>query len=75
MATDYNFEGWLGHGPDSVEGKMKWGGFEPKVWEEDDVDIKITHCGVCASDLHTMSSGWGPIEYRKCPLSFIPLSR
>ncbi|PQE18166.1 zinc-binding dehydrogenase protein [Rutstroemia sp. NJR-2017a BBW] len=66
MATDYKFEGWLGHGPDSVEGKMKWGGFQPKVWEENDVDIKITHCGVCASDLHTMSSGWGPIEYPCC---------
>ncbi|KAK5200366.1 hypothetical protein LTR99_009163 [Exophiala xenobiotica] len=66
MATNYTFQGWLGLDPDSVKGEMKWGDFTPKVWEEDDVDIQVTHCGVCASDLHTMSSGWGPISYPCC---------
>ncbi|KAG5455457.1 MAG: chaperonin 10-like protein [Olpidium bornovanus] len=22
-----------------------------------------THCGICASDLHTLRSGWGPTDY------------
>lgn len=57
-ATDYKFEGWLGHDPSSAKGNMKWGEFEPKPWEETDVDIKITHCGICGSDLHTLRSGW-----------------
>jgi alcohol dehydrogenase (NADP+) len=65
MATDYKFQGWLGHDPDSVNGKMVWGEFEPKKWTEDDVDVKITHCGICGSDLHTLRSGWGPTPYRK----------
>ena len=56
--TDYKFEGWLGHDADSVNGKMVWGEFEPKPWEETDVDIKVTHCGICGSDLHTLRSGW-----------------
>ena len=51
---------------ESVKGKLVWQGFEPKKWEETDVDIKITHCGVCASDLHTLRSGWGPTDYPVC---------
>jgi D-arabinose 1-dehydrogenase-like Zn-dependent alcohol dehydrogenase len=66
--TDYKFEGWLGKGPESVQGKMEWGAFTPKTWTENDVDIKITHCGVCGSDLHTLKSGWGPTQYRKSVL-------
>ncbi|KAL1855548.1 hypothetical protein Plec18167_004109 [Paecilomyces lecythidis] len=62
MSTDYQFQGWLGQDKDSI-GNLKWGTFEPKPWEETDVDIKITHCGICGSDLHTLRSGWGPTLY------------
>lgn len=58
MAQDYKFEGWMGLDKDSADGKMVWQEFEPKPWEETDVDIKITHCGICGSDLHTLRSGW-----------------
>ena len=64
---DYKFQGWLGYDPKSVEGNMKWDTFEPKKWTENDVDIKITHCGICGSDIHTLSSGWRPTTYRKLP--------
>ena len=33
--------------------------FTPKTFEEDDVEITISHCGVCGSDLHTLRQGWG----------------
>lgn len=46
------FEGWLGLDKDAVKGSMKWDKFEPKKWTEDDVDIEISHCGMCGSDLH-----------------------
>ncbi|KLO17374.1 GroES-like protein [Schizopora paradoxa] len=36
--------------------------FPSKNWEETDVEIAITHCGVCGSDVHTITSGWGGIE-------------
>ncbi|KAK3312030.1 chaperonin 10-like protein [Apodospora peruviana] len=65
-ATDYKFEGWLGLDASAADGKMVWGEFEPKPWEETDVDIKITHCGICGSDLHTLRSGWGPTNYPCC---------
>ncbi|KAF2257822.1 GroES-like protein [Lojkania enalia] len=66
MSLDYKFEGWLGHDPSSAKGKMQWGFFEPKEWEETDVDIKISHCGICGTDLHNLRSGWGPTIYPCC---------
>lgn len=65
-ATDYKFEGWLGLDKTAAAGKMVWGEFEPKSWTEDDVDIKVSHCGICGSDIHTLRSGWvstRPLEY------------
>lgn len=57
-ATDYSFEGWTATDPSAIEGNMKWQEIKPKTWEETDVDIKITHCGMCGSDLHFLSNGW-----------------
>ncbi|EKG16378.1 Alcohol dehydrogenase superfamily zinc-containing [Macrophomina phaseolina MS6] len=61
--ADYKFEGWCGHGPESANGQMKWEEYKPKTWTEDDVDIKISHCGICGSDIHTLRSGWYPTPY------------
>ena len=33
--------------------------FKPKDFEAKDVEIAITHCGVCGSDVHTLKQGWG----------------
>lgn len=57
------FEGWVAHDPSAAKGNMKWGDYEPKPFEETDIEMEITHCGVCGSDLHTLSSGWGPSDY------------
>ncbi|PWY75022.1 zinc-binding alcohol dehydrogenase [Aspergillus heteromorphus CBS 117.55] len=65
-ASDYKFEGWMGLDSKAVEGNMVWKDFEPKPWEETDVDIKVSHCGICGSDLHTLRSGWGPTAYPCC---------
>lgn len=56
----------MGLDKDSVKGKMVWQDYEPKPWEETDVDIKITHCGICGSDIHTLRSGWAPADYPVC---------
>lgn len=70
-ATDYKFTGWLGLDKDSVNGKMVWKEFEPKPWEETDVDIKISHCGICGSDMHTLRSGWVRLSYSTLYISNI----
>ncbi|KAI8991177.1 chaperonin 10-like protein [Mycotypha africana] len=57
------FHGWACHGKD-----------EPMVWEElklraeDDysVDMDISHCGICGSDVHTMDANWSQPDYPVC---------
>ena len=66
MSTDYKFQGWMGLDPSAVDGNMKYQSYEPKNWEEMDIDIKITHCGICGSDIHTLRSGWGSSLYPCC---------
>ncbi len=34
--------------------------FELKSEEPEDVTVAIEYCGCCASDVHTISGGWGP---------------
>ncbi|OSC98300.1 GroES-like protein [Trametes coccinea BRFM310] len=35
--------------------------FQAKNFGPEDVEIAITHCGVCGSDVHTATGGWGPV--------------
>ncbi|KAJ5161089.1 hypothetical protein N7492_006481 [Penicillium capsulatum] len=76
--NDYKFEGWMGLDPSASQGNMVWQEFEPKEWEETDVDIKISHCGICGSDLHTLRSGWVrlALQYivREISLTFLPVA-
>ncbi|KIX04500.1 uncharacterized protein Z518_05370 [Rhinocladiella mackenziei CBS 650.93] len=66
MSTSYKFQGWMGLDPESANGKMVWREFEPKPFEDTDVDIRITHCGICGTDIHTLRSGWDPADYPVC---------
>ncbi|KAE8145637.1 hypothetical protein BDV25DRAFT_164221 [Aspergillus avenaceus] len=40
--------------------------FKLKPFGEYDVDIKIEACGVCGSDVHTISGGWGEQKFPLC---------
>ncbi|KAK6335681.1 hypothetical protein TWF696_002447 [Orbilia brochopaga] len=62
MATE-RFTGWVGKDASAADGNLVYEEFQPKKWEETDVDIEITHCGMCGSDLHTLSGGWHKPEY------------
>ncbi|EED77281.1 predicted protein [Postia placenta Mad-698-R] len=37
--------------------------FQPKIFQPEDVEIAITHCGVCGSDVHTLTQGWGESKF------------
>ena len=41
MSSETKFEGWVGLGSESAEGKMVWQGYTPKPFEEMDVDIEV----------------------------------
>ncbi|KAF2464987.1 alcohol dehydrogenase-like protein [Lindgomyces ingoldianus] len=66
MTSPEAFHGWLGHAPDSAQGKLKWESFTPKPFAPTDIDIKVSHCGICGTDIHTLRSGWGPTHYPVC---------
>ncbi|KAL9635172.1 MAG: hypothetical protein Q9164_003638 [Protoblastenia rupestris] len=62
MGYPDTFEGFM------IEDQSKWTEFKkqefkPKKFEDRDIDIKIEACGVCGSDVHTITGGWGD-----CPL-------
>jgi D-arabinose 1-dehydrogenase-like Zn-dependent alcohol dehydrogenase len=40
--------------------------FRPKAFESHDVDVEIEACGVCGSDVHTLTGGWGQANFRLC---------
>ncbi|KAF2092649.1 GroES-like protein [Rhizodiscina lignyota] len=61
--SDYKFEGWCGLDSNAASGNMQWQEYQPKPWTEDDVDIRITHCGMCASDLIFLRTPWAPDPY------------
>ncbi|KAI5863850.1 NADPH-dependent medium chain alcohol dehydrogenase [Durotheca rogersii] len=62
--------------PDEFEGfmidelgehtKFKRRTFKPKVFGDHDVDIQIECCGVCGSDVHTVTGGWGDAPTPLC---------
>ncbi|KAJ1680245.1 hypothetical protein EV182_000401 [Spiromyces aspiralis] len=37
--------------------------YEPRPLGPHDVEIQISHCGICGSDIHTIDSGWGATQY------------
>ncbi|EEY65387.1 mannitol dehydrogenase, putative [Phytophthora infestans T30-4] len=37
--------------------------YESRLLGPDDVEIKISHCGICGSDIHHLDSGWKPTMY------------
>jgi alcohol dehydrogenase (NADP+) len=41
--------------------------YEPRPLGKDDVAIKITCCGICHSDIHTIDSDWGGADYPVIP--------
>lgn len=47
-SQDYKFKGWVGLDKDCVEkGTLEEQEFTPKPFGDSDIDIKITHCGIC----------------------------
>ena len=52
-----------GYGVETTDPSL-WSNFKllsypSKAFQDTDIEIAITHCGVCGSDVHTLSQGWG----------------
>ncbi|KAI0668393.1 GroES-like protein [Trametes maxima] len=55
---ELEFKGYAMTDP-SVWSNLTVTSFKPKPLAPEDIEIAITHCGVCGSDLHTLTGGWG----------------
>ena len=42
MTSDAKFEGWVGLDKESAKGNLIWQSYEPKKFEETDVDVSLT---------------------------------
>ncbi|KAE8251585.1 hypothetical protein A4X13_0g3931 [Tilletia indica] len=62
-SSEIEFIGWVAKDKNAIKGEMVWEKYTPPKLTPDSVTIKIECCGICASDLHTISSGWGPAKY------------
>jgi len=40
--------------------------YHPRKLGDNDVEVHITHCGICAPDIHTATEGWGPLLKTPC---------
>jgi D-arabinose 1-dehydrogenase-like Zn-dependent alcohol dehydrogenase len=48
----------MAYDKDAIQNGLKIDSFEPKNWAETDIDVRVTHCGVCFSDICSLRSGW-----------------
>lgn len=62
MPYPEKFTGFQVNGPDTWL-EFNKNEFQPKPFGDYDVDVKIEACGVCGSDLHTISGGWGEQKF------------
>ncbi|KDO33107.1 hypothetical protein SPRG_01919 [Saprolegnia parasitica CBS 223.65] len=61
MASNDIYHGQAAHEPGL---DVKPHSYAAKPFDEEyDIEVKVTHCGICGSDLHTISGGWGQIKY------------
>jgi alcohol dehydrogenase (NADP+) len=57
------FTGWVAHSPSAINNQLEWTTFTPKHFQPTDIEIAITHCGLCGSDIHHLNNGWGRSSY------------
>jgi len=52
-----------GYAAAAAKATLKPLAYNPRAFQEYDVDLQITHCGVCHSDLHAINNDWGGSQY------------
>ncbi|XAO26409.1 hypothetical protein I312_105246 [Cryptococcus bacillisporus CA1280] len=61
MVADNEFKGWAGLDKKACDGHMSFQEFAPKKWDEER-RLKILYCGICGSDVSSLSGEWGPVK-------------
>ncbi|PVU87444.1 hypothetical protein BB559_006051 [Furculomyces boomerangus] len=56
MSSETKFNAWAAY---ASKEPLKPFQYVPRPLGPSDIEIKISHCGICGSDLHTIESDWG----------------
>lgn len=48
---------------DYLDAPLQWIELPLKNFDDDSVDMKVSHCGICGSDIHTQSEDWGNTDF------------
>ncbi|KAG0226007.1 hypothetical protein BGW41_004424 [Actinomortierella wolfii] len=62
MDPSATFTGWASNGTPHL---TLWS-YHPRPLGKRDIDIEITHCGICGSDIHTIKQELGPLKNPPC---------
>ncbi|KAF9972955.1 hypothetical protein BGZ73_003848 [Actinomortierella ambigua] len=62
MDPSATFTGWASSGGTHL---TQWS-YHPRSLGERDIDVEISHCGICGSDIHTLKQELGPIANPPC---------
>ncbi|KAI9257187.1 chaperonin 10-like protein [Phascolomyces articulosus] len=63
MSSENTFHGWACSGKDQP---LEWRELPLKKFEDDDLEIRVTHCGICGSDIYALDNLWGGTDYPCC---------
>jgi uncharacterized zinc-type alcohol dehydrogenase-like protein len=64
MPARMGFHAWAAH---REKGALKPFVYEPEPLAATDVEIRISHCGICHSDVHLVDGDWGVGRYPMVP--------
>ncbi|KAF8975157.1 hypothetical protein BGZ46_009386 [Entomortierella lignicola] len=60
--TSATFNGWASTGT----AQLNKFSYHPRPLGPKDVEVEIKYCGICGSDIHTITSGWGELRLGPC---------
>lgn len=66
MTDNNTFTAWTSIGKDKPLVEMQ---HTLRPWDEDSVEIQITHCGICGSDIHTIGKPIDPFQVNQRQLT------
>lgn len=58
--------GWLNSATTLLGEPLKQIELKLKEWDDDSVEMEVSHCGICGSDIHTLDSDWSATKYPIC---------
>jgi hypothetical protein len=64
LSMKREFNAYAASGP---KGRLEPFSFDPGPLEPEDVEMKVTHCGLCHSDLSMLDNEWGMSQYPFVP--------